>query len=108
MTIVYIAGPMTGLPDYNYPAFEAAAEHLRECLGYDVVSPHELFGGDTTRPYGDYMRTGLMAMLGCDEVYMLPGWERSRGASLERKVAEACGIPVRVGIVSPTGSSIHP
>ena len=38
---VYVAGPMRGYVDYNYPAFDSACEVLREA-GYDVVSPHEI------------------------------------------------------------------
>lgn len=41
MTRLYIAGPMSGLPQFNFPAFYAAAEALR-AQGYDVVSPAEL------------------------------------------------------------------
>ena len=40
MTRVYIAGPMTGLPDFNYPAFNAAAAKLR-ALGLEVLNPAE-------------------------------------------------------------------
>lgn len=36
--IVILSGPMSGLPDYNYPMFNLAAKQLREA-GYDVVNP---------------------------------------------------------------------
>ena len=29
VSIVYISGPMTGLPEFNYPAFFAKAAELR-------------------------------------------------------------------------------
>ena len=35
---LYVAGPMTGLPDHNYPAFAEAAARLR-AVGYEVESP---------------------------------------------------------------------
>lgn len=84
----YLAGPMSGLPAYNYPAFTKAAEQLRS-KGFDIVSPHELHDGDTTLPYDHYLRAGLKALLDCDAIVLLDGWENSRGARIEAKVAAA-------------------
>jgi hypothetical protein len=89
----YIAGPMTGIPEFNYPAFNAAAAELR-ARGYTVVSPTELHDGDTSRPYDFYLRLGLRALLDCDEIVLLPGWEDSRGACLEREIAQALGMAI--------------
>jgi hypothetical protein len=33
-------------------------------------------------------------MLQCDSVLMLPGWQHSKGATIERFVAEACAMPI--------------
>lgn len=89
----YIAGPMTGLPEFNYPAFAAAAKVLRD-KGVDAVSPAELDDGSTGKSWDYYMRLGLRALLDCDEMVLLPGWEDSRGARLERQVAEALGMRI--------------
>lgn len=89
----YIAGPMSGLPEFNYPAFTAAAAALR-AQGTSVVSPTELHDGDTGRPYDFYLRLGLRALLDCDEMVLLPGWENSRGARLERQIAQALGMHI--------------
>jgi hypothetical protein len=93
MTITYIAGPMSNLPEFNYPAFNAAAAELR-ARGYTVVSPTELHDGDTSRPYDFYLRLGLRALLDCDEIVLLPGWEDSPGACLEREIAQALGMAI--------------
>lgn len=82
---VYIAGPMTGLPEYNYPAFHSAAAELRG-RGYEVESPAEHDHG-TDMPWDFYVRLGLVKLLDCDAVVLLPGWENSRGARLEWYVA---------------------
>ena len=79
---IYIAGPITGDPDYK-AKFGAVKQTLEE-QGYIVLNPAELPEGMTA---GDYMRI-CMAMLDvADGIYMLPGWERSRGAEIEHRVA---------------------
>lgn len=91
----YLAGPMTGIEDHNYPAFTAACEHLRN-HGYRVVSPHEEHAGDTGREWEWYLAHDLRLLLDCGGIILLPGWEGSRGARLERTVAEGLGYPIRM------------
>jgi len=92
---VYLSGPMTGLPDFNYPTFNKVAERLRG-LGYDVTNPAENFGGRPDHPGGRsaYMRLDVGHVLDADAVAVLPGWEKSRGARLEVAVALELGLPV--------------
>lgn len=97
---LYLSGPMSGLPEANYPAFAAAAERLRS-QGHAVVSPHELPadcpGCSDTRQehsWAEHMRVDLAALLTCDVIVMLPGWQQSRGAKIEKTVAEAVGMMV--------------
>jgi len=90
---IYIAGPMTGLPECNFPAFHAAADRLRQA-GWEVVSPAENFGGRTDLPRETYLRKDVTLLAGCDAVAMLPGWEDSRGAKLEYLLARELGMPV--------------
>jgi hypothetical protein len=89
----YLAGPMTGLPQYNFPAFRIAAERLRY-RGLDVVSAHEVDHGETEedrgdKPHNEYMRGDLIHMLekGCTAIILLPGWQRSKGALIEFQIA---------------------
>jgi len=95
--IVYISGPMTGIPNFNYPAFGAAEARLR-AAGFEVRNPvdSEKFN-DTGAPqsWDWYMRHALRMVLESDAVGTLPGWSKSRGATLEINVAEALGMPVR-------------
>lgn len=89
---VYVAGPMSGLPEFNYPAFHAEATRLR-ALGYHVENPA---CNPKQANWEGYMRQALQQMLTCELVAMLPGWESSRGASIERKLAFELGMPVLV------------
>jgi len=89
---IYIAGPMSGLPDFNLPAFTAAADALR-AVGFGAVNP----GRHGRRPgwtWLDYMRAAIHDLIDCDAVALLPGWEKSRGACIERDLAVALGLPV--------------
>lgn len=97
-TTIYVAGPMTGLPDYNYPAFNAAAEQLR-AAGYAVLNPvdsekHNPTPG-TPQGWDWYMRHALRMVLNVDGLAVLPGWESSKGALLEVDVARALALTVR-------------
>lgn len=87
---LYVAGPMTGLPDYNYPAFHAAEAGLR-AAGYDVANPATLGVRDGWE-WQDYMRAGLRLMLDCDGIALLDGWHASRGAQIELRLAMALGM----------------
>ena len=92
--IAYLSGPMTGLPDNGYPAFQASAERLRS-QGVQVISPHEIVPpGAGPWSWAAHMRVDLAALLTADLIVMLPGWETSRGARLEKAVAEALWLVV--------------
>lgn len=95
---LYLAGPITfvGPPTWNRPAFEAAAEKLR-ALGYEVVNPVDLDPPDHepgSWTWEAYMRRDLKALLDCEAVALLPDWEQSPGALLERHVARELGMTV--------------
>ena len=89
---IYIAGPMTGLPDFNYPAFDACAVSLR-AQGFLVENPAD----NPEPPCGTwlgYMRMALRQLALCDGVAMLPGWGHSRGAVIEHQLGKNLGLAV--------------
>lgn len=90
---VYIAGPMSGYDDYNYPAFNKSAALLR-ANGFEVFNPAESFGGDTTLPRGAYARVDIQAVLDSEGIVLLDGWDRSRGAVTEMRVAADLGLTI--------------
>lgn len=89
---IYIAGKITGDPDYR-AKFAETADALREAGAADVIlNPAELPEGMTP---GDYMRICFAMIDTADEVVFLPGWPASAGASVERVYCAYIGKPVR-------------
>lgn len=89
---IYVAGPMSGLPDYNYPAFHAEAARLRG-LGFHVENPAE----NPVPPCGSwqgYMRLALAQLITCQAIALLPGWPQSRGAAIEHRLAIDLGLSI--------------
>jgi hypothetical protein len=84
---------MTGIENWNYPAFHAAAAHLREA-GHEVMSPAENFNGDQSLPWDTYLRTALRQVTLAEAIAVLPGWANSKGAALEVAVAAALGMAI--------------
>jgi hypothetical protein len=84
---------MTGLPESNIPAFNAAEVRLR-ALGYEVLNPARHERED--RDWKDYMRLGVRDLTYADGVALLPNWQTSKGATLETQVAYAMGLAVQL------------
>lgn len=111
---VYLAGPMRGIPEFNFPAFHSGAAKLRseghevfspaeydiECHGVDISKRNQT--GDeeqAAKEHGFNLRKALAADLNwicahADAVALLPGWENSKGAAAERATAIALGLRV--------------
>jgi hypothetical protein len=89
---IYIAGPMSGLPAMNYPAFHAMALNLR-ARGLHVENPAE-----NKPPLCDswlgYMRLAVAQLATCDAVVLLPGWAKSKGACIEHQLAVGLGLEI--------------
>lgn len=110
---VYIAGPMRGIEYFNFPAFDAARDRLRK-FGLNAISPADMdraIGFDPNQianPEGydwrdlnkvgfnlrDALDRDVAALKECDAIYLLDGWEGSKGAQAEKAVAEWLGLKV--------------
>ncbi len=87
---VYIAGPMTGLPHFNRPAFQQAAINL-SFEKHVPLNPAILPDGLTE---ADYMAIGLMMLQRAEAIYLLTGWQFSAGARAEHALALKLGLEV--------------
>jgi hypothetical protein len=90
---VYIAGPMTGYKDLNYPAFNAMKTELQQA-GYTPLSPADVDNKGEAQSWEWYMRRTIPMLCEADAVLLLPGWERSKGARIEERIAGELSIPV--------------
>lgn len=107
MERVYIAGPMQGHFEFNFPAFFAAEKRL-QATGFDVFNParnDEEHGVDVTGLSGDLselpnfnlkevIRDDLGHLMECTHMLMLSGWENSTGAKAERAVGVWLGLEI--------------
>jgi hypothetical protein len=103
---IYLSGPMTGIPKFNFPAFDDTAKKLRD-MGYSVINPTELDDPHTRKlamlsedgapdgKWGAFLGRDIAALCAAaDEVLLLPGWENSRGSLLEALTARLDNILV--------------
>lgn len=116
---LYISGPMKGYPEHNFPAFNAAANHLRS-LGFEVVNPAEINPGPAPEEddsptwqafYHACLRADIRALMDCEGIILIPGWEHSSGANLELHIAHRVGITPYVYsafLASHTQNPVHP
>lgn len=99
--VLYLSGPMSGIPDFNAAAFFRATDTLRE-KGYTVINPHELPEPDITgmselEAWAEYLARDVVLFAKITSpvvLVLLPGWERSRGSLLERAVAKHRGFRI--------------
>ena len=91
---IYISGAVTGTWDY-WERF-AKAEKEIAAAGGDPVNPlrmNQILRPETTT-WEQFMRADLGLLEACDAIYMLPGWQKSRGARLEHEHAQMLGKPI--------------
>lgn len=92
--VVYLAGPMRGLPDGNRPEFYRVAKILEDA-GLTVVNPATIEEwAPESWNYNQRLRAALRMLLECDSLVLLPGWEDSFGACEEKEVANAIDMGV--------------
>lgn len=93
MRTIYVAGPMKGYPEKNYPLFNDVTRQLR-AAGHRVYNPAEFpYDGkgefDLRKAFAAYT---TFICLEADTIVLLPGWEASQGASCEAQLATICKL----------------
>jgi len=83
---IYLSGPITG--QRSQELFDAAEARLQAAHpGAEIINPYYLHDAKVAKSWSQYMKRDIHAMLLSDVVYMLAGWQRSRGARLEHRIA---------------------
>lgn len=92
---IYISGPMTGTEGYM-ERFANVEKVLRERNpDADIINPAKVLAPlPEGTSWGQYMDVALSVLRGCDAVFLLKGWEWSKGTQIERLYAKGCGMEV--------------
>lgn len=89
---LYLSGPMTGIAEFNYPAFHSAKATL-EARGYHVLSPADLPLRDDWE-WIDYILADIGSVFEADGIATLDGCEASKGARIEAQIGECRNLPI--------------
>jgi len=98
---IYISGGMTGIPEYNASAFSKAEKMLTK-KGFECVNPFTVGRGledklnlcTKEEKYFVFMEADINELMKCDCIYLLNGWEKSKGANLENTIATFFGLDI--------------
>jgi hypothetical protein len=91
---VYVSGPISGRPREQYRLEFATAAAVLAANGHIPCNPTTQNGLPPGLPWESYMRADIGLLTSCDAICMLPGWQASRGASIEHDLALKLGLPV--------------
>ena len=94
MSRIYISGAITGTSDFR-ERFAKAEREIAIEYDFAVVNParlNDVMPKDAT--YNEYMKMSFALLGMCDTIYMLKGWEKSKGANREYGFAVARGIKI--------------
>lgn len=90
MNKAYISGQISGLPYDEVVAKFAAAEAKLQAQGFETVNPLNN-GIPINAPWEIHVAMDVVLLMGCDTIYLLPDWQQSKGATLEKSFAELTG-----------------
>ena len=89
---IYISGKITGIEEEALINFNKAEYELTS-LGYNVVNPMKL-PHNHDKEWSSYMRECLVHLMDCDYIFILDGYEQSKGARLELYIAQELGLKI--------------
>lgn len=97
---IFISGPMTGRPGFNFPRFDLAERQLAGA-GIGCVNParvcrrykKETVLADKAK-FQEMIDEQQRLERGCDAILLLDGWHKSKGVRLKLKTALDLGLDI--------------
>lgn len=89
---IYIAGKVTGLPIHEVTMKFGTAQKQIEEMGFIALNPLELVN-DWKATWQNAMKICISKLATADAVVLLDNWEQSKGAKIEKQLADDLDIP---------------
>ncbi len=91
---IYISGKITGLELADAERKFSDCEKRLIAKNILPINPMKILPFKPELTWRDYMKADIAALFDCDTILMLPCWKDSKGAKLERIIAEQIGLKI--------------
>ena len=98
---VYLAGKITGNDAYKeeFMQWESFVFASLDCVIENPINHPKYTGpSDNEKMWRHYMKESIRVLIDCDAVVFLPGWEDSKGATIEHQIALWLGLEIYYGV----------
>lgn len=91
---IYISGKISGIELNEARSKFAAAEKDLISAGYEAVNPMKISEYHPDKKWHEYMIEDIKALFECDGLLLLPCWNESKGARIEKAIADEIGLKI--------------
>ena len=91
---IYLCGRISGRNPKQCKEAFASRERYWTDMGFEVINPITLTPYVPGKPWEDYMKDCLGALVNCDYIAPEDGWMSSKGSCLEMRIARELKIRI--------------